>query len=193
MNLMRTRKRGVTLVETMVAVGIFTVVTMMVITGIIFYGRSLAALHSQARLQNNITLVLQQLNFEMDEVVRISINQAGDRLRFVYPQGNLRRELVYQDDDENPETIGNNRLVLIEIIDGNIVSQKTLIAGISPYNQEPIFNRISQTGRDVWELTFLAGDRTNPPSNENLRVTGPGYQAHLARFILTPRNALTAG
>ncbi|MCC5877057.1 MAG: prepilin-type N-terminal cleavage/methylation domain-containing protein [Candidatus Sumerlaeia bacterium] len=188
---MQKNRRGVTLVEIMISVGIFTILTIMVITAMILYARSLQALHAQSKLQNNLTMLLQKLNFEMDEVVRISLNQDGDRLRFVYPQGNLRKELVYQDDDNNPATIGDNRLVLVEFLDGNQVRSTTLISGISPVGEDPVFNQISQPGRDVWELYFRAGDRDNPPSPENERVTGPGYQSHIARFALTPRNALT--
>lgn len=184
----RSHRRGVTLVETMISVGIFTLITIMVVGSMMLFARSLQSLHAQSRLQNSLTLLLQRLNYEMDEVVRISINQDGDRLRLVYPEGNRRKELVYQDDDNNPATIGDNRLVLLEFIDGTLVNSTELISGISPVGNDPIFNRISQQGRDVWELYFRAGDRDNPPSAENERVTGPGYQAHIARFALTPRN-----
>lgn len=177
----------------MVSVGILTILGGMGMAMMIFYARSFAALHAQTRIQNAATLVLQQLNLEMDEAVRISLGEDGDRLRIVYPEPNTRKEIVYLDGDENPATIGDNRLVLREFANGVLLRERELLRGISPVGDNPVFNRLNVTGRDVWEVSLRLGDRENPPSPENRSFTGPGFQTHVARYVLTPRNALAGG
>lgn len=189
----RRARRGVTLVELMVSVGILGLLGALGMVMMVFYARSFAGLHAQSRIQHSVTLAMQRLNLEMDEAVRVTIGEHGDRLRIVYAQGNLRRELVYIDGDDDPETISDNRLVLREFIGGEMTSEQVLLRGVSPVGETPVFNRLSVTGRDVWEVALRVGDRDRPPSPENQSFTGPGFQTHVARFVLTPRNALTGG
>jgi hypothetical protein len=150
-----------------------------------------------------------QLHRELRRVASIgaSISTTADAVRFENLGTGTISELRYEDLDNNPDTIGDNRIVFDPDVDAD-GDERLLIRFVSPLVvngvQQPIFRRMPGTPSPL-VVEFRVGDRTGPISRGERAAlareettlgravraddawTGAGLQSQVYRGVFMPR------
>lgn len=124
----------------------------------------------------------------------------ANAVRFTALDGTVS-ELRYEDEDDDPNTIGDNRIVFEPDVSGGQAG-RVIVNHVSPLLDTngvaiPIFRRIvGNTSPQPLEVSFRIGDRTQPDdraSDDDAvaddAFTGPGFQSLVIRSVFTPRNS----
>ncbi len=210
-------RRGMSLTEMLVVTGIALLLVVLVVPAMTGYARAIKGVQSQQRFQQQASLFLQRLSLELTQTHTITfidedhIRIAATRGRFVPDAGDISgqryelltvlTDLMYLDEDDNPDTIQNNFLVERREVrgpEGTVVeeSERTILEMVSPLivdgEDQPVFRffRSEDAGslRNFVEMQLQIGDRTNPSQDQWDRLTGQGYQGVTIRTVLAPNN-----
>lgn len=195
------RRRGMTLLEVLFASTIGTVVSVAMIllfTALLWKEREnlkllmmsndAATLHRRLR---QVSANGADIDVTQTEVVFTDVTTGKTaRLRFV-------------DGDNNPETIGNNRIEL-DLDIASAGNERIVVNYVSrledprnPGTFLPVFRRLPASSFSTpLEVNFRIGDRTNPTNRKTNAAaraddahTGPGFQSLVFRSAYMPRNS----
>lgn len=220
------RRRGTSLLEMMISVSLLAIVMGMVIPAMIYYARVSKSVRMQQRMQQEVTLFAQEMNMAMARVFEVNfsnqrvINFGFHQSEFIadatqptgwrFSSNTVATTLVYRDEDDDPATIGDNSLVIIQITTneaGDEVSKReeTLVRYLSPLedadgNALPIFQRMTDGKRAYVMFQARLGDRVlsrkNLSAEERYKVyaddalTGPGYQGLVLQYMFVPHQRI---
>ena len=206
----RRKRRGMTLVELMIAVAIFGTV-MILMTALLIEvlqrqkgnNTTLRLLYNSANLHRQLRVVAASgaaIDVEEDQA-----DSDGDGIRGLvrFVNEDLARvaEIRFVDEDGDLNTIEDNSIIYVPDISASEESGRIVISYVSPIilggTQQPVFTR--QDGNpDPLIVQFRAGDRPAPPQPtlraESLTgpsddaITGQGNQSIIFRGAYAPRN-----
>ncbi len=205
------KRTGFSLVEMLIVVAIFTLISVMIVSSMIFYARALKGIRVQQRFQKDANLFKQDLTNVLSSASDM-VFVSNDKIIFrgvdslftndesgnvIYDKRSKETTLEYIDGDNNTETLDDNRLVLFEKVtdfSGNVVEsrERIFIDQVSRMRDSdgdllPVFQELTDGGRNHVELFVRIGDRSYEPSDDD-RYTGPGYQGLILRQVIVPHN-----
>jgi prepilin-type N-terminal cleavage/methylation domain-containing protein len=181
---MSDRRRGFTLVEVIIALGISVTAVAAITTSLIYTSRVVQSNLSQLHAGEASRRFYDHIAEHTRSAVHIAV--ASNGLSVTITQSNGRVESYsYADADSNPSTVNNNRIVF----DPNTSvggDQETLVGSITPGSQGWIFQ--PNTPRPLLNIAFRIGDPVSDPFGPSNAFTGPGVQGVDVTSQLTPRN-----
>lgn len=206
------RRRGVSIMELMISILIVSITMSIVLPAMVYLARVLKGIRTEHRMLQQVSLFTQRVTTEMTRSTRVTLigeteaNFRGFDSEYVvdagsptgqrYDQETVVTRLVYEDDDNNPATIRDNRIVMFTrrtSLDGTLISetQDVLLEWVSPALDEdgnpiPVFVEDTDQGRPYIEMTVRIGDRARPPADEDDALTGPFYQGFYLRYAIVP-------
>lgn len=179
------RRRGLTLVEVVIAVALLVLLSLITVTGMVFHARTAASnLHRQRIAENarNFQDAVQIAALDAT-IIRIDTGPAGDGTVLTIgkpdpntPGATIFRQFAYLDDDGNPNTIEDNRIVMRDTNTPNATTGKMLVQYVSPVAGTNVFTQATNTLRPLYRINLHVGDRSRALMSEDNRLTGPGYQ-----------------
>ena len=198
------RRRGVTLTELIFAVTILSGMMAAVIT--LFVGVIRQERTNLRMIQ--MTYDTSHLHREMRQLASVggSIGTSGNQVTFFNEITGVTSQIRYEDLDGNPDTIGDNQIVLIKDVDADDEDSRIVVRYVSPLRNAsgsflPMFSR--QPGRpQPLLIQFRVGDRTGPigrtaranvtsATYDECRAddafTGDGFQSVAFRSVIMPR------
>ena len=208
---------GMSLTELIVVTAIAVLVVTLVVPAMTGYARAIKGVQSQQRFQQRSSLFLQRLSLDLTQSHTINfideneIRIAATQGRFVpdadaetgqrYEMLTVLTNLVYVDEDEDPNTIQDNFLLERREVRGQggaliEETERIVLELVSPVivdgDDQPVFRFVSAqdagSRRNFVEMQLQVGDRTNPSEDQWDRITGAGYQGVTIRTVLAPQN-----
>ncbi|MBX3727852.1 MAG: type II secretion system protein [Candidatus Sumerlaeia bacterium] len=203
--LFRRTRRGMTLVELAIASGLMLMIIVAVMALFIAFMRQERSNVRALQMSYNSA----QLHRELRRVASIgaAISTSADSVRFENLGTGTISELRYEDLDNNPNTIGDNRILFDPDVDTD-GDERVVIRFVSPLVvngvQQPIFRRMPGTPSPL-AVEFRIGDRTGPISRGERTTlarqdttagravraddawTGAGLQSQVYRGVFMPR------
>lgn len=194
----RYRRRGLSLIELVIAAGIFT----SVMAGIMYL--LLAVMRQERSNISMLNMAYESTNLhrELRKVASngANIQAAGDTVQFTNTVTGTTAELRYVDSDDDPATIRDNSIVY-DPDTSTSDDEQTILRYVSPLDDGggtslPVFRRIAGTPSPLL-VEFRVGDRGGPldrndrPEDDDARAddayTGPGVQSMVFRGAYMPR------
>ena len=187
----RLRTRGVTTTELIVALAIFAMAGIAMVSTMVLYARTAKGLTARTRIEENSRRLVQALDFESAEAQTVGVLDNGYTLQFTRPDNSVK-QYVYVDGDNTPATIGDNRILERVTVDTNVGARVRLSlcsqvtsGGVTL----PIFQQNNSSDRIFADVIVRVGDRNSSRNNATRKTddleTGPGYQAFVvnASFV----------
>jgi hypothetical protein len=180
---LRPPRRGVTLLEVLVAASLGVIVSL----GIVLLSFFLARLNKSTFSQLKYSYRTRQTIERMAKVIRYSkrIEVKDEGMRLVCTDENdVENVIYYQDGDGQPYTLADNVLLYKE--GANDPTAEVIGRWLTPLPNEPVFAYRDRTS--AVEIRFRVGDPTANPAGRFQQETGPGLQGIDVRVAFGPRN-----
>ena len=184
--------RGLTTVEMVVALSVFSLAGLAMAGTMIYYGRAAKGLTNRTRMEEKARRLVQVLEFEAAEAQSLAVLETGTVLQFVRPDNSLR-QFAFIDADSNPDTIGDNQIVERVTVDSNTgaTPRLSLCSRVTSGGATlPVFQRDTGADRMLVNMMLRVGDRSpdraSAQRREDDRETGPGFQSFVVNTSLTP-------
>ena len=188
MKIFDNRKHGLTFIEMIMALTIFSLMSIALTTTLIYGFRVNRSELIQLRMTQMARKISNHLEGEVKTARMIYEEEDGNKIRLVIPRwgGGTRTAVFYlQDGDNNPATIGDNRLMFDPDISDNKPAE-VLGVYIQPLPGTKIFD-YSSAASPLF-INMRLGDPTAAPNAPSQAVTGPGFLALVVSMALVPRN-----
>jgi prepilin-type N-terminal cleavage/methylation domain-containing protein len=178
------RRRGFTLVETLIALSIGTLAMAVLASQVIFASKVARANLFQLNAGQRSRVIYEHIAGEVRRAHGIAVSPDGLTLTVTRVDGSTC-SYSYQDEDGVPATIQDNRLIYDPdtTTDGD---EQILSPGLNPGAGGRIFRHTDST--TPLTLTFRIGDPDADPSNPSNVMTGPGAQGIDVITAVAPRN-----
>jgi Tfp pilus assembly protein FimT len=178
----RRPSRGFTLVEVLLAAALSTFIVAAAFAVFFTAARMTRAGSYQVRFTAMARKSIQRISRHIERGKAVGVSSNGLDIIFV----NLTSgRFVYRDEDNNPATVADNKLIFYPNITQTNISE-TICTHVSPIGVEPMFAVIAASPNAA-RLSFHVGDGTNKV-DAAFSGTGQGYQGVEVRFSATPRN-----
>lgn len=185
-------QRGLTTVEMVVALAVFSLAGLAMAGTMILYGRAAKGLTARTRMEEKARRLVQVLEFEAAEAQSLAVLESGAVLQFMRPDNSLR-QFAFVDTDSNANTIGDNHIVERVTIgsDTGATNRLPLCSRVTSGGVTlPVFQRDTAADRMLVNMILRVGDRSpdraSTQRNQDDRETGPGYQSFVINTSLTP-------
>jgi prepilin-type N-terminal cleavage/methylation domain-containing protein len=172
-----------TLTEMMVAVALFSLVVITSFSLFLTSSRMTRAGGSQVRFTNDGRLAIQKISQLVESGKAVGVSTSSMDIITV---NLVCSKIAYEDEDGNPSTVIDNRLVYIPDTSHPNEGRRILCSYVSPIGDEPMFSTIPSSPNAA-KFVFHVGDGTNA-TDASFSGTGQGYQGLEIRFSATPRN-----
>ncbi|MCX7015617.1 MAG: hypothetical protein NTW86_24200 [Candidatus Sumerlaeota bacterium] len=172
------RRRGVTLVETMIASSVMVMMSMAVITAFVYLARVEKGVASQMRVVHQGKSILDALTQEVLDADLVLEGKSGDlnqgtRVDITHT-GSATVAFYIADTDKDLTTISDNVLVYDPDIATN-GDEQILARMVSPLSGCKVFECSSAT--QPLQVRLRIGDASGAAKTETDRTTGPGFQS----------------
>ena len=182
-------KHGFTLVEVIIASGLFAIVATMTVGAFCGAFRDSKGCCSQINFTATARIAQQRITKYVENGRSAAVVSNGVNIYAISLTNYCR--IAYVDADSNPNTEANNQLIYYP--DGTTINNALVLCSrVSPIRTNDvstIFRIISTTPSSVG-VAFHVGDLTNATDAVAGSYTGQGYQGLDVRFTATPRNLL---
>ncbi len=178
-------RRGFSLVEVIISLALLILLSLITIQGMMMHARMVKANITQQQVAEGSRRFVDAIQVSALDatIMRIETGPAGPAtvLTLGRPDpgnagGILYEQYAYLDPDGNPDTIGDNILVVRNSNQPMATSGKPLIQLCSPVQGKAIFSKVDNAARPLINIDLQVGDRTSPPSASDNAETGNGYQ-----------------
>ncbi|MCX8037385.1 MAG: hypothetical protein N3D11_10155 [Candidatus Sumerlaeia bacterium] len=172
--------------ETLVAASLGVILTASLIAFAMFIARLNKSSFSQVKFAHYTKQCIEDIARVIRYAKRITVSNAGRRLECIN-EFNITSAIYYSDDDNNPNTLSNNRIYYRENINDPNSRARVIGRYVSPFPGRPIFAYLDRTS--AVEINFRVGDPSGRGSAVYHRETGPGPQGVDVRTAFGPRNS----
>ncbi len=178
----RRRRAGFTLPEVMIAAAISTLVVGAAFAAFFVAGRLSRAGGYQVQFTAMGRKAIARITRHVERGKAVGVSSNGLDIIFI----NLTSgRIVFEDGDNNPATVADNRLTFYPNIQQTNLSE-TICTHVRRNGVEPMFSVIAASPNSAC-FSFHVGDGTNV-ADAAFSGTGQGYQGVEVRFSATPRN-----
>ena len=182
------KSQGLSFIEMIIALAIFSLMSIALTATLIYGFRVNRSELIQLRMTQMARKISNRLESEVKTARMIYEEEDGKKIRLVIPRtgGGTRTAVFYfQDGDNNPDTIRDNRLMFDSDVSDNRPAE-VLGVYILPLPETKIFNYSNAASPLI--INMRLGDPTAAPNAPSQAATGPGFQALVISLTLVPRN-----
>jgi len=184
------RRRAFSLTEVLVSLALLLMLSIITVGGMVMHARLAQSNLEMQRMAEGSRRFVDAVQTAALDATLILVNNGPAGLNTVLTIGKpdvnsttatIFRQFAYLDDDGNPETIRDNRIVQRDVNAPMATSGNKVLDYCSPLpDGTPIFSTIT-AGKAVYEINLRVGDRTNPGNIQDNAVTGRGTQTFLIK------------
>jgi prepilin-type N-terminal cleavage/methylation domain-containing protein len=185
----RYRRRGLSLLEVLIALGISSMAMGVITYMLLFSAKVARANMSQLHAGQASRTFYEHVAERTRRAKRIQVASDGLSVTFTLePVVSAGPDIIctytFENDDDDLDTILDNR-VDFESSDSND-PDKTIISGVTPGADGWLFS--PDTPRPILIMSFRVGDASEDPDDPSNVFTGPGAQGVNVTSRITPRN-----
>jgi len=184
------RRYAFSLIEVIVSLALLLLLSIITVGGMIMHARLAQSNLEMQRMAEGSRRFVDAVQTAALDATLIQVNNGPAGVNTVITLGKpdvnsttatIFKQFAYLDDDGNPATIRDNRIVQRDAHTPSATGGNVVLSYCSPLpDGTPIFSSII-AGKPVYEINLRVGDRTNPGNNEDNAVTGRGTQTFLIK------------